>query len=59
MATRGFSGAERAEDGSGPRRAARRLIRPIAVETDDTEIDFPVHADHAGIFADRIEDRVF
>jgi len=32
--------------------AAGGTISLVAVEADNTEIDAPIHADHAGIFAD-------
>src|ERR1700729_1599905 len=45
-------------DGSGPRRTALRVVGPMAIEPRDAEVDPVIHADHAGIFADRIIDRV-
>src|ERR1700722_542953 len=38
--------------------AAGRPVGQIAVEAYDAEIDAPIDADHAGIFCDRIKDRV-
>src|ERR1700761_5966684 len=52
-----LAGGERARD-LRARGAASGPIGQIAVETDDAEIDAPIDADHAGIFCDRIIDRV-
>jgi|SRR5215471_19957441 len=40
------------------RHLARRIVRPVAVETDDAPLDTPRHPDHAGVLTDRVIHRV-
>src|SRR5262249_45491831 len=42
----------------GPRHLAGRIVRPVAVETDDAPLDAPGHADHAGVLTDRVIHRM-
>src|SRR5215831_2419032 len=36
------------------RHLTRRIVGPVAIQTDDTPLDAPVHPDHARVLADRI-----
>src|SRR5215471_15575599 len=40
------------------RHLAGRIIRPVAVETDNAPLDAPGHADHAGVLTDRVIHRM-